>query len=48
MMSYERVRRRIDPALTDQKLDELVAKNRMFLRPAVLKQGKRGVAKQIP
>jgi hypothetical protein len=48
MVSYDRLRRRIDPALTDQKLDELVDRNPTIFRQAVLKEGKRGLAKQVP
>ena len=48
MVSYERLRRRIDPALTDQKLDEVVNANPTVFRFARLKEGKRGMAKLIP
>lgn len=48
MVSYERLRRRIDPALTDQKLEQIVAANPTIFRRAALKGGKRGLAKQIP
>lgn len=48
MVSYDRVRRRIDSDLTDEKLDELVARNPTIFRRAVLKGGKRGLAKLIP
>jgi hypothetical protein len=48
MVSYDRLRRRIDPALTDRKLDDLVDANPTIFRRAVLKEGKRGLAKQVP
>ncbi len=48
MVSYERLRRRIDSALTDQALDELVDANPTVFRHAVLKDGKPGLAKRIP
>jgi hypothetical protein len=48
MVSYERLRRRINPALTDQKLDEVVNANPTVFRFARLKEGKRGMAKLIP
>ncbi|MBK7326718.1 MAG: toll/interleukin-1 receptor domain-containing protein [Propionivibrio sp.] len=48
MVSYERLRRRIDPALTDQKLDDVVNANPTVFRFARLKEGKRGMAKLIP
>jgi len=48
MASYDRFRSRIDPNLTDDKLDEIIAKNPTLFRHAVLKDGKRGLAKLIP
>ena len=48
MATFERLRRRIDPGLTDEQLNDLVAKNPMIFRRAVLKDGKPGLAKQIP
>jgi len=48
MASYERLRVRIDPDLTDEKLDEIVARNPTIFRHAVLKGGKPGLAKLIP
>ncbi len=41
MVSYERLRRRIDPELTDQKLDDVVNANPTVFRFARLKEGKR-------
>ena len=38
----------VDPALTDQKLDEVVDGNPTIFRHAVLKEGKRGLAKRVP
>jgi hypothetical protein len=48
MMSYERIRQRIGPHLTDDALDLLVRNNPKVLRHAALKGGKRGLAKLIP
>jgi hypothetical protein len=48
VVSYDRLRQRIDPALSDSVLDALVAANPTVLRKAVLKEGKRGLAKLIP
>jgi len=48
MMSYERIRQRIDPQLTDEALDALVSANPKVFRHAVLRGGKRGIAKLIP
>ena len=48
LVSYERLRRRIDPELTDQKLDDVVNANPTVFRFARLKEGKRGMAKLIP
>ncbi len=48
MVSYERLRRRIDPALTDKKLDEVVNGSPTVFRHAVLKEGKKGLAKRVP
>jgi hypothetical protein len=48
MVSYDRLRRRIDPGLTDQSLDALVEANPMIFRRAVLKDGKRGLGKRVP
>lgn len=48
MVSYERLRRRIDSDLTDQALDKLVDSNPTVFRKAILKEGKRGIAKRIP
>jgi hypothetical protein len=48
MVSFDRVRRRIDSALSDDRLNELVAKNPTIFRRAVLKEGKPGLAKLVP
>jgi hypothetical protein len=48
MVSYDRLRRRIDPNLDDAKLDALVANNPSVFRRAVLKEGKPGLAKRVP
>jgi hypothetical protein len=48
MVSYDRIRRRIDPDLTDEVLKALVASNPTVFRHAVLKGGKPGIGKRIP
>jgi hypothetical protein len=48
MVSYDRLRRRIDSGLTDPALDTLVDSNPNVFRKAILKGGKRGLAKRIP
>jgi hypothetical protein len=48
MVSYDRLRRRIDPALTDQLLDTLVDANPTVFRHAILQDGKAGLAKRTP
>lgn len=47
MMSYDRIRRRIDPDLTDDALEALIDSNPLVFRRAILKEGKKGLAKQI-
>lgn len=47
-VSYDRIRRRIDPNLTDELLGELVNTNPKIFRPAVLKEGKLGLKKLVP
>ena len=48
MVSYERLRQRVDPELSDAMLDSLVAANPTIFRKATLKDGKRGVYRLIP
>jgi hypothetical protein len=48
MVSYDRIRRRIDPALTDSALDALVNSNSTVFRHAILKDDKKGLAKRVP
>jgi hypothetical protein len=48
MVSYDRLRRRIDPTLTDAMLDQLVMANPTVFRHAILKDGKRGLGKRVP
>jgi hypothetical protein len=48
MVSYDRIRRRIDSGLSDETLDALVDSNPSVFRHAVLKEGKKGLAKRIP
>lgn len=48
MVSYERLRRRIDSGLTDEALDALVNLNPAVFRKVTLKEGKRGLAKRVP
>ena len=47
-VSYDRIRRRIDPGLTDEKLDSLVNANPQVLRKATLNEGKPGLKKMVP
>ena len=48
MMSYERIIQRIGSPLTEDVLDSLVRDNPRIFRHAVLKGGRRGLAKLIP
>jgi TIR domain len=48
MASFDRIRRRIDPSLTDEDLQKLVARNSNIFRLATLKEGKPGLAKLLP
>ena len=48
MVSYDRIRRRIDPSLTDEGLDAVVDRNPTIFRHAILKEGKRGLKKLVP
>jgi hypothetical protein len=48
MVSYNRLRKRIDPDLSDERLDELIAKYPTVFRHVVLQEGKRGLAKLVP
>lgn len=48
MMSYDKVREKINPELTDRVLDELVDQNPQTLRRAILKGQRTGLAKRIP
>jgi TIR domain len=48
MVSYDRIRRRIDPALTDKDLDTLVDSNPTEFRQAILKDDKKGLGKRLP
>lgn len=48
MVSFDRVRRRIDATLTDDDLRKLIARNRDIFRLATLKEGKPGLAKLLP
>jgi hypothetical protein len=48
MASFDRLRRRIDEALTDQQLDDIIARNPIVFRRARLADGKPGIAKLIP
>lgn len=45
MVSFDRIRGRIDESLTDTQLTNLIEKHRSFVRPALLKGGKPGMAK---
>jgi hypothetical protein len=48
MASFERLRQKIDSALTDDEFRQLIANNRAILRQATLKGGKPGAAKVVP
>jgi len=48
MVSFERIRRRIDSNLTDERLREIVEKNKTIFRFATLKGDKAGLAKLVP
>lgn len=48
MVSYDRIRLRINHELTDQALDALVSSNPTVFRHTILKGGKRGLAKLVP
>jgi hypothetical protein len=45
LVSFDRIRKRIDPELTDDMLGEIVTKNPTLFRFATLKGGVRGIAK---
>jgi hypothetical protein len=47
MASFERLRQVIDPTLSDMKFNEIIAYNPSVFRHAVLKDGKRGLAKVV-
>jgi hypothetical protein len=46
--SFDRLRRRIDESLTDERLHEIIAQNPTILRKARLKGGVPGLAKLVP
>jgi hypothetical protein len=48
LVSYDRIRRRIDQGLSDTILDALVDSNPDVFRHATLKDNKRGLAKRVP
>lgn len=48
MVSFDRIRHRIDPTLTDDQLRELVRRHSNVFRPAILKGQKEGLAKLVP
>jgi len=48
IVSFDRLRRRIDPRLTDDELREVVKNNGDIFRPATLKGGRPGLAKLVP
>lgn len=47
-MSYERMRLTFAEEMTDEALDEFVARNATVFRPARIKGGKPGLAKVLP
>jgi len=48
MASFERLRRRIDASLTDEKFNEIILRNPGVFRHTQLTDGKPGIAKVIP
>ena len=48
MVSFDRIRRRIDAGLTDERLKALVDANPTIFRQAILKEGKEGLRKLVP
>lgn len=48
MASFDRLRRRIDPSLTDEKFNEIILQNSDVFRQARLAEGKAGIAKLVP
>jgi TIR domain len=48
MVSFDRLRQRIDPTLSDQEFNEIIARNPTVFRHARLAGGKNGIAKLIP
>ena len=48
MASFERLQRRVDESLTDEKFNEIIASNPTVFRHATLKEGKPGLAKIVP
>jgi hypothetical protein len=48
MASFERLRRRVDESMTDEKFNDLILSNPTVFRHAQLANGKPGIAKVIP
>lgn len=48
MASFERLRKRVDTELTDEKLNALIDRNNTVFRRATLKGNEKGIAKIIP
>jgi hypothetical protein len=48
MASFDRLRRRIDETLTDERFNDIILKNPTVFRHARLADGKPGIAKLIP
>lgn len=48
MVSFDRLQRRIDPALSDEQIEALIARNPSVFRRVTVKDGKRGLAKLVP
>lgn len=48
LVSFDRIRRRIDANLTDERLNALVDANPAIFRRAILKEGKVGLRKLVP
>jgi hypothetical protein len=48
MVSFDRLRKRIDPELSDEKLNKLIENNKSIFRQATLADNKKGLAKIVP
>lgn len=48
MVSFERLRERVDPTMTDELFGELIHAHPAVFRRAILRGGKPGIAKRVP